>query len=156
MKKVLAILVIFLTLGLVSQAQLTRGFVQLGVSTSNNVFYQNFEVGSQTGKNKISLAIETYNRSNDLSFEHDREFFAGIKYGRAIPAGNVFDFLVTGTAWVHIDKDLALALEPGIGAAFNVSPNFAILAGVSSPIGQNTTPFKHTQLKGNAGVQIRL
>jgi hypothetical protein len=155
MKKLLIILAVFFTLGLVAEAQ-PKNFLRVGVGTSNSVTYESVEFGTIAKKNRISVVLETYNDANNFTFKEDREFYGGIKYTRALPVGKNLDFLISGTGWVNFDSDMDMIIEPGLGAALNVSKNIEVVASISSPIYQNTQPLKPMYLKSGLGLQIRL
>lgn len=155
MKKLFIALVAIFTFAVAGVAQ-TKTYVQANVSTSNRVLYESLEVGATTGKNRLAVVAESFNDRNNFSFARGREYFGGIKYTRGLSVGKRLDFLMLASAMMHIDKDLALFVEPGFGLGFNVSKTVGIIGSVTSPILQNTTPFKTTQLKANVGVQIKL
>lgn len=154
MKKLFIILAVFLTLGFTTKAQ--TKFVKVGVATANSVTYESVEFGTIVKKNRLSVVLETYNDANDFTFNNDREFYGGLKYTRGLEVGKKLEFLMTGTAWMHLGDDLDMILEPGLGLALNVAKNVEVVASVSSPVYQNTKPLESMQLKGGLGIQVKL
>lgn len=155
MKKLGIVLILILGLNGLCGAQ-TKTFVQANVSVSNNRTYESLEVGATTGKNRLSVIAESYNKGNDLTIDSNRQYFGGIKYTRVVAVGKKLSLLMSGAALIHIDSDKSLSVEPGIGLEYTLFKNFSVSGSVSSPIHQNTTPFKSTQLKAGIGVQVRI
>lgn len=147
MKKLFILLIAALSLGTVTKAQ-SKTFVQAGVSTSAGQLFENVEVGAFSGHNKVSIVGESFDNSSTA-----RQYFAGIKYARVFKASNSLDFLLTGAAKAHLDKDVALSVEPGVGLELGVG-GFSVVGSVSSPLYAGTTPFKSLNLKGGLGVQV--
>ena len=151
MKKVLFILITVLTLGTVSHAQ-GRAYIQGTVATQSGLFSQGLEIGALKDKDRVGIVGETYERNYA-----DRQYFVGLKYARALQQGEVIDFFVTGQALAHIQREVALSVEPG--AELNVKlghSGVAFVAAISSPLYQDEKPFgSGLNLKGALGLQAR-
>jgi hypothetical protein len=150
MKKLIFLLIATLGLGMFANAQ-SRAFVQGTVATQNAVFSQGLEVGAITGKDRVSLVGQTFEQEDQA-----RQYYAGIKYGRALFQGDVLSFYATGAALTHIDRKFELSIEPGAELNLHLGKNVALVGAMSAPLYQGETPFKSLNLKGAAGVQLRL
>lgn len=152
MKKLLTILAVFLTFGLVSQAQT---FIAASVASSAGTTFESLEVGATSGKNRLAAVVETYNAGNNFTFNSDREFYGGLKYTRVIKAGD-FSFLPSASAKVHLDEDYSVVVEPAAGIGFDLSRRVSLIANVSSPIYEGSSFLRPVNFKAGLGVQVNL
>lgn len=145
----------FLGLSPISKGQ-AKTFVEASIATSNSVMYQNVEIGATTGKNRLSVLIETFTPRNDFSVDSNRQYFGGVRYTRGVAVGKHLDLLMSCAAKIRLSSNMALSIEPGIGLGYNVSKRMAFFGLMTSPIHENTTPFKQLQLKAGVGVQVKI
>lgn len=151
MRKFLFILAALFTISLAAgaQTQEPKAFVQATVATQSGQFSQGLEIGAQTGKNRASIVGETFEAADS------RQYFAGIKYARAVFQGRTLDFLLTGQALAHIDDSVALSVAPGAELDFHLGKNLSLVGAISSPLYQDQAPFNSLNLKGSVGLQVR-
>lgn len=153
MKKLVTILAVFLTFGLVSQAQT---FITASVASSAGTTFESLEVGATKGKNRLAAVVETYNDGNNFTFNSDREFYGGLKYTRVIRVGDGFSFLPSAAAKVHLDRDYSVVVEPGAAIGFDVSRRVSLIGGVSTPIYEGSDFLKPVNFKAALGIQVNL
>src|SRR5688572_1684998 len=93
----------FLGIASISNGQ-TKTFLQAEIATSNNVMYETVEVGATTGKNRLSVLVESYTAGNDFTIDSNRVYTGGIRYTRGVAVGKKLDLLMSCAAKMRISS----------------------------------------------------
>lgn len=150
MKKVLVMLTLILSLGLASKAQ-NKTVIQAGVGVTNNVFTQDFAVGTTDGKNTVSVIGSTFN------IVKDRKYQAGVKFERKVLVSNTISVSPSADVKVGLNKGpKALVFSPGASVNLALSKAVALNVSVSTPISENLKLFNPTLLKSGVGLSVTL
>lgn len=153
MKKLVLILITFLTLGLVANSQQVYegkdgGKIAAGASILSNQVYANLEVGKVSGKHTYSAVAESWDPG-------ERQYSVGARYLYSFSKKEP-TFFVGGTALFHLADAHDITFRPEVGAQVRLQDNLSFAASVGLPITEGDAGiFKPVRLQAGAQLVIK-
>lgn len=125
----------------------TKGFIQGGVSTQNNIFTQDAKLGMQfDGKHQIAVTGETF----DI---YKRQYLAGLEYGKLFNGGGRNSVLLTVGGKVNTSTG-DLLVEPGVGYNMFIANGVSLQPSISTKFDDGSTVGRNIPLKAGVGLQL--
>lgn len=123
-------------------------YVSAGVSLSSAVWSPGIELGIYNDKDWFAVGAYTYRNTPSSAYETYSQF----KWYHKVASNGLIDVFGYSALDVKLDKTKNIIFEPGAVIVFNIRPKFAPQISLTTPIGENTTPFKPALL--SAGISL--
>jgi len=121
-------------------------YIGVGTSVSSGVLTYSGEVGIYSEKVWVAIGTSVYEDP-----ANDKQWFGSFKlYRRVLHTGIIDNYLYLGTN-VHIAKDRAISLDPGIVTVFNIGP-ISPQVSVTFPIYENQPVYKTLPITVGVGL----